>query len=77
MLTREQEREALAEVDAAVQYVHVGLQSLLDMLGGSPPDKVVRAAGLYALLQPMADQASQAAPMSRRLLDSHDSGQMQ
>ena len=77
MLTREQEREALAEVDAAVQYVHVGLQSLLDMLGGAPPDKVVRAAGLAALLQPMADQASQAAPMTRRLLDERERQQMQ
>jgi hypothetical protein len=77
MLTREQEREALAEVDAAVQYVHVGLQSLLDMLGGSPPDKTVRAAGLYALLQPMADQASQATPMTRRLVADLDGRQMQ
>lgn len=77
MLTREQEREALSEVDAAVQFVSVGLQSLLDLLGDAPPDKVVRVAGLYALLQPMADQASQAAPMTRRLVAERGGGQMQ
>lgn len=61
--------EALADVDAALQFVSDGLQALMSLLDGAPPDTSIRAGGLRALLGPMADQAGQAAPLTRMLLE--------
>jgi hypothetical protein len=60
-------REVLAEADASVQFVDCGLQCILEMLADSGPDKRIHALGLRALLTPMADQASQAASVTRML----------
>jgi len=72
MLSKEsadREHEALADVDAALQFVSAGLQGLLELLASAPPDAAVRAGGLHALLGPVADQAGQAAPVARMLLE--------
>ena len=61
--------EALADVDAALQFVNDGLQALMDLLDGATPDTSIRAGGLRALLGPVADQAGQAAPVARMLLE--------
>lgn len=58
-----QTAEVLDYLAAHLGAVNNGLQLLLDLLRAVPPDKTVQAAGVLALLQPLADEASQAAPL--------------
>ena len=67
-MSDEQEQEALAEVDAAVQFANMGLQALLDMLAGCDPSKSIRAMALRTLLLPLADQLVQVVPLTQALL---------
>ncbi len=54
-------RENVEELHYTATQVYGGLASLTAMLLDAPPDKVIRANQLYALLAPLADQAEQVA----------------
>jgi hypothetical protein len=61
--------ELILYLDVHVRAVSLGLQALLDLLEGVPPDKTVQASSLRVLLQPLADEASQAEPLARLLAE--------
>ena len=69
MMSAQTQAEVLPYLDAHVAAVHRGLQALMDLLAHGPPGRVVQASSLHALLAPLADEASQAEPLARRLAD--------
>jgi hypothetical protein len=54
-------KDNVEELHYTATQVHGGLASLTAMLLDAPPDKVIKANQLYALLAPLADQAEQVA----------------
>lgn len=61
--------EVIPFLDAHVRAVNSGLQALLDLLEDAPEGKTVQAASMRVLLQPLADEASQAEPLARLLTE--------
>lgn len=57
--------EVLDELDARMNTVHRGLQCLLHLLAGAAQGATIAPCNLHALLAPLADEASQAAPLAR------------
>ena len=51
-----------------VETLHSGLQGLMALLDGQPADRPVGCGQIRTLLAPLADEASQAEPVTRILL---------
>jgi hypothetical protein len=62
-------KDNVEELHYTATQVHGGLASLTAMLLDAPPDKVISANHLYALLAPLADQAEQVAMTADTTLD--------
>jgi hypothetical protein len=61
--------QILDELDAHLHTLHRGLQCLLHLLAGANEGATIEPGNLHALLAPLADEASQAAPLARMVAD--------
>lgn len=62
------QRDLLEYLAVNVETLHSGLQGLMALLDGQPADRPVGCGQIRTLLAPLADEASQAEPVTRILL---------